>query len=254
MAPQVVVALALTSVLGFVLATAASSQQNGVDENHRRLTRLFDPKTVKKKKNLRKNGKNRRKFVSYSSSKWEQMWLKNADFWAEGRMICGVLKSDQKEFVHDFLNLTCTSRYHPPFENWCIIDDDWRPLWYNTANRDTFELSWENPLADEHTAQVDEPSAVIPGPEHEHIVSKFVFFDEEANEEYVEYIEPLVSHLRFPLAKCIDSVPDKPEYKHHYTTFRGYVIPPPGIRNDNALYFDAGASSWEKGSGGPSLK
>ena len=35
--------------------------------------------------------------------------------------------------------------------------------------------------------------------------------------------------------------------------FRGYVIPPPHIRNSRASYVDAGASSWSEGNGGPSL-
>jgi len=91
----------------------------------------------------------------------------------------------------------------------------------------------------------------------EHIFSKFTFLDEHTGEEYVEYIEPLVSHLRFPLCHCIDPIPNTPSYKYHYTTFRGWLIPPPPrtTRNHNqALYFDAGASSWSAGSGGPSLK
>jgi hypothetical protein len=38
-----------------------------------------------------------------------------------------------------------------------------------------------------------------------------------------------------------------------YVFFRGYVIPPPHIRNSRASYLDAGASSWSEGNGGPSL-
>mmetsp|Transcript_29004 Transcript_29004/g.41011 ORF Transcript_29004/g.41011 Transcript_29004/m.41011 type:complete len:391 (+) Transcript_29004:55-1227(+) len=217
----------------------------------RRLKRLFDPKSVSKKSDAKK-GVNRRKFVSYTSSQWEQLWLNHVDQWANRRQICDVLIHDQKEFVHDFLNLTCTSRYAPPHDAWCIIDDDYRPLFYNTRNRNNFELSWVPPF--DSDAAVEQPSAVVPGPEHEHVVSKFVFLDELTGEEYVEYIEPLVSHLRFPLCKCVVPNPDTPTYKYYYTTFRGYVIPPPGVRNDKAVYFDAGASSWEDGSGGPSLK
>ena len=198
-------------------------------------------------------GPRKRRFISYTSSKWETMWMDNVNQWAESKQICDVLLNDQAQMVHDFLNLTCTSRYVGEFSNWCIIDDEYHPLWYNTANRHEFQLLWESPLPPK--AELGPPAPVIPGPQHEHIVSKFVFLDETTNEYHVEYIEPLVSHLRFPLCKCIGNVPDKPEYKYHYTTFRGWIIPPPpGIPRDRALYFDAGASSWDEGSGGPSLK
>ena len=39
----------------------------------------------------------------------------------------------------------------------------------------------------------------------EHVFSKFVFYGEETQEQYTEYIEPLVSHLRFPLAHVFES-------------------------------------------------
>lgn len=94
---------------------------------------------------------------------------------------------------------------------------------------------------------------IRPGPEHEHILSKFVFEDEVTEEIYVEYIEPLVAGLRHPLAHCHNGgakINSLPPY-----VFRGYIIPPPERpRAKKLLYFDAGASSWDEGDGGPSLK
>ena len=71
----------------------------------------------------------------------------------------------------------------------------------------------------------------------------------------VEYIEPLISHLRFPLAHCVDGEPEGDEtYKFHPVMFRGWIIPPPQIdRASKKFYFDAGASDWMHGKGGPSL-
>eukprot|EP00541_Cyclophora_tenuis_P011403 CAMPEP_0116544936 /NCGR_PEP_ID=MMETSP0397-20121206/2387_1 /TAXON_ID=216820 /ORGANISM="Cyclophora tenuis, Strain ECT3854" /LENGTH=379 /DNA_ID=CAMNT_0004069189 /DNA_START=273 /DNA_END=1413 /DNA_ORIENTATION=- len=106
-----------------------------------------------------------------------------------------------------------------------------------------------------YNARIGPPKPVIPTKEHEHVVSKFLFMDEFTGERYEEYIEPLVSHLRFPLTHCMRNYPDEEEFKYHMVSFRGWLIPPPpGVRRDRSIYFDAGASSWDKGSGGPSLK
>jgi hypothetical protein len=188
-----------------------------------------------------------RKFVSYTPSKWEQLWLDNVDEWGKGRKICEVILGEQKDFVHDFLNLTCTSFVG---DKWCRVDDAVRPIWYNTADRTQFHFSFTQPPEVEGIP-IPPPKPLLPGPEHEHIVSKFVFMDETTGLEYTEYIEPLVSHLRHPLAQCTSIEGDV----YGLATFRGYIIPPPskpaGV--GKILYFDAGASNWNAGAGGPSL-
>ena len=97
---------------------------------------------------------------------------------------------------------------------------------------------------------------VVPGPEHEHIVSKMTFHDWQSQTDYVEYIEPLVSHLRFPLCKCFKHHPygDR-RYHWHGIIFKGYIIPPPPtLKARKRYYFDAGASDWNHGDTGSSLK
>jgi hypothetical protein len=100
------------------------------------------------------------------------------------------------------------------------------------------------------------PQPVVPGPEHEHVVSKLIFRDDQTGEEYIEYIEPLVSHLRFPLCKCATYQPAGHAGYHWYPImFKGYVIPPPpGLELRRKFYFDAGASDWSHGHTGSSLK
>jgi hypothetical protein len=95
---------------------------------------------------------------------------------------------------------------------------------------------------------------ITPTKDHDHILSKFIFLDETNGQEYVEYIEPLVSHLRFALAKCLAT--DTAEHKNQFTTFHGWLIPPPpDISRNRALYFDVGSSSWNSlAAGGPALK
>jgi len=211
--------------------------------------------------------KNPRKFVSYTSSSWEKMWLDNIDEWQKNESICDVLLSpEHTKFMYDFLKSTCTNDFKAPYSNWCMIDDEMHPLYFNTENHDKIEYHWEASAypglfwtgpEDVSLISDDQPTRVIdPTPDMEHVFSKFVFLDETTGEEYTEYIEPLVSHLRFPLSKCEE---DKTSKWHDILysrglEYRGYVIPPVGVRNKRKLYFDAGASNWSKVSKGSSLQ
>jgi hypothetical protein len=195
----------------------------------------------------------RRRFISYHSSPWEQDWLDNVDEWSQSKKsMCDTILTRDLERVHDFLNMTCTDWYPPPHEHWCKQEDFVMPMHYNTRNRSAIEWTWRIPLAAMKKVST-RTVAVRPGPEHEHILSKMVFQDEVTGEIYNEYIEPLVAGLRHPLVQChnggapLNSLPP--------FVFRGYVIPPPERpRSSKMLYFDAGASSWDEGDGGPSLK
>ena len=238
------------AILGTSLLVSAQDTPN----LRRGLSFSLDPKTVAVKDDHQESkSRRRRKFLSYQSSPWEQLWLDNVDAWAQDQSICDQLLGPQANLVHDFLNLTCTARYLPPHDNWCMVYDNFQPMWYNTANRNMFEVVWEDPLPKSaKLAFTHQP--VVPGRQHEHLVSKFTFFDETTGEEYVEYIEPLVSGLRWPLAHCIETVPNKQGFLYRGVTHRGWIIPPPpSDRIDAAVYFDAGASDWNNGPGGPSL-
>lgn len=192
----------------------------------------------------------RRKFVSYTSSTWEQLWLDNVDQWAQNQSICSVLMEDQISYVHDFMNLSCTNRYDetPAYlgAKWCKIDDAWAPIWYDTATRGkTPMLLFRKPI--NLTTDVPTLHPVRPSSMNEHVMSKFVFEDETTGEQYVEYIEPLVAALRHPLTHCF-------RFPTRFSLSRSYLVPPPQINTAaNKLYFDAGASSWGIGPGGPSL-
>lgn len=190
----------------------------------------------------------RRKFVSYESSPWETYWLNNTDILHDNKKICSVFLHEQANLLRDYLEVLCT-RYFPPYEDWCIIDDGNDPLWFNTGNKETLDLTFERPLP----LLVGSPHVgpVIPDKRHEHILSKFTYFDEVKNETYHEYIEPLVGLLRFPLQKCLHAVPIIPQYRNHYRSFRGWILPPPPVvRGERALLFDASASSWGAKAGG----
>mmetsp|Transcript_3956 Transcript_3956/g.5709 ORF Transcript_3956/g.5709 Transcript_3956/m.5709 type:complete len:453 (-) Transcript_3956:75-1433(-) len=203
--------------------------------------------------------KNPRKFISYTSSPWEQIWLDNIDSWEKNETICEIMHTpEHTKYMHDFLSSTCTNGFKPPHSNWCMIDDEIHPLYFNKARHGRIEYYWEAreyrnsfwtgpPLLLESNRI---PTKVINPPANmEHVFSKFVFLDETTGEEYTEYIEPLVSHLRFPLSKC-----GRESKKHRWydlayyrgLEYRGYVIPPAGVRNKRKLYFDAGASNWSK--------
>ena len=64
----------------------------------------------------------------------------------------------------------------------------------------------EVPVAPIHSYE-KATSSVVPdfNPENDKIFSRFTYYDEVEEKEYTEYIEPLVSHLRHPLAGCVSA-------------------------------------------------
>jgi len=246
-------ATTIPSIAAAAIALLSIAITPTVDAQYRRLGRPDfidpDPKTVQTKEM-----KSRRRFVSYRSSEWEQMWLENIDQWTREQKICHVLLSEQAQIVHDYLNLLCTSRMPAPYDHWCVIDDELHPLWYNGGNRERFDLTFERPSEVPDDVPVPPPWPVRPGPQHDHIVSRFIFLDEITGEYTIEYIEPLISHLRFPLAMCLEAQPNDADHKYHFVTFRGWVLPPPPVvKASRAILYDAGSSTWVDGAGGPSL-
>jgi hypothetical protein len=189
--------------------------------------------------------------VSYQSSDWEQYWLRNVEALDREKRICQVLLGEQRNQLREFLELLCTSRFYEPHQNWCIIDDGYEPLFFNTANRENIELTFEKPLP--LVIDLTPAETIAPDDKFEHILSKFTFYDEATGETYTEYIEPLVAHLRFPLYKCLHPVPATPQYKGNYLSFRGWIIPPPPVvPGERAILFDSSGASWESKLGGAS--
>jgi len=213
------------------------------------------------------SAKNPRKFVRYDPSEWEKLWLQNIDEWQNKREICEVMYTEpHMSHMHQFLNLTCTHRFGKPFQDWCLIDDSLVALWYNSANKTHYDLHWEKPeiLKQTNTRGVPllrvlnkDPLVVYPqGDDVDRTFSKFIYKNEVTGESYAEYIEPLVSHLRWPLAHCFDDPNvDAETYKYHGSFFRGWIVPPPPTNQKpgKKYLFDAGASDWNRGAGGPSL-
>jgi hypothetical protein len=190
---------------------------------------------------------NRRKLIQYESSAWEKLWLTNIKKWASSRKICERLVDDQDILIRRFLNATCTAWAPPPFDHWCIMDDAHRPVWYNSANFSHYQLQFERPTT--ISEEVPMPPNRPVRPTNEEVFSKFTFLDELTNETYIEFIEPLVAALRFPLNKCVRYLP------YDFVMLRSYIVPPPHLtRHERYYYFDAGASSWGSGWGGPSLR
>lgn len=174
--------------------------------------------------------------TKYFSSDWEKLWLENIGTWQK-QGICEAI-AGQKEQLHSFLNDTCSAATDTP---WCLIDDSVHQLWYHTLDG---RVESSKPSAITNVFEIRPVSPKNPKIwswfEHEHTVTKEVIRD---------YIEPLVSHLRHPLARC-------GPYGEMFLVDRSYVIP--GSCRDTTgkgktFLFDAGASSWNDGAGGPSL-
>jgi hypothetical protein len=163
---------------------------------------------------------------TYHSSKWEQLWLDNIKIW-QNHQICEALLK-QKEQVHAFMKDTCSATTNT---DWCLIDDSVHSVWYNTKNGQVV------------TRKPQSVTTISPmkkmTPKDDSLWSYFEFPNGER-----EYIEPLVSHLRHPLARCL--------FGDTFLVDRSYVLP--GNSGLSKTYlFDAGASHWSQGAGGPSL-
>jgi len=228
--------------------------------------------TTNTNSNSNTNRSDRRRFVSYHSSEWEKLWLANVKEWSHDPPrgdICGNVKNQTERFVRRFMAETCTARAEG--NPWCLVDDTYVPYWYDV---DRHVVSMKHPPG---AAPLDDYKgkgsfAVIPrrSKENDRIFSRLVYADDTADagagagaggtdNEYTEYIEPLVSHLRHPLAGCVDAdFFDGPFQRNEDRLLvftRSYILPLPRPFDPAAknYYFDAGASSWTKGAGGPSL-
>ena len=171
---------------------------------------------------------------TYHSSEWEELWLANINTWQhEG--ICEALQG-QREQINTFMNGTCSARTDTA---WCLVDDSVHQFWYNTIDG---------------RVQIQKPNSIHSisavarvFPDNKKIWSWFQVENMSTRQITYEYIEPLVSHLRHPLARCFFVDQD-----NLFLVDRSYILPQfDGSRR--SFLFDAGASSWNSGSGGPSL-
>lgn len=145
----------------------------------------------------------------------------------------------QTNYVRRFMNSTCTSRTDT---QWCLIDDSVHKLWYDT---DTVNHVTSNRPASVKKIFAVEPAHSLYDPD---VWSYFERTNPATGANEREFIEPLVSSLRHPLARCVQ------EHGDEFLGDRSYVLPPAkSAQGRTALYFDAGASQWSKGLGGPSL-
>jgi len=219
-------------------------------------TIVISNKRVRHVSNLKKS---RRRFVNYTSSQWELLWLQNIQKWEKEMTICDhVFSSEQAQFLHKFQLSLCT--HHIENSDWCAVVDPYAysSYFYNKKNLTYAQflpnVSWDS------IAKII-PFPVLPddnGLDTTPLVfSRLDFLDETTGETFSEYIEPLVSHLRHPVAKCENSSKGRLPLEIPRLVFilsRSYIIPvPSGSSFQKAYYFDAGASAWNIGGGGPSL-
>jgi len=143
--------------------------------------------------------------VNYTSSLWELLWLQNIQKWEKERTICvHVFSSEQALFLHKFQLSLCT--HHIENSDWCAVVDPYAysSYFYNKENH-TYaqflpDVSW-----DSITKIIPFPVLPDNGLDTTHLVfSRLDFLDEIITREtFSECIEPLVSHLRHPVAKCL---------------------------------------------------
>lgn len=184
--------------------------------------------------------------TTYHSSDWEKLWLRNIQVWQEGA-ICDAI-ANQHEQVSAFMNDTCFARTDTP---WCLLDDTVQQLWYHTISRRVHVSKMLDAKSKPRVIQ-NRPREIkeVFGlgsfrPHNRQIWSWFERKNILTGEVTFDYVEPLVGHLRHPLARC---GPDGEAFAFD----RSYLLP--GVSGTQKTYlFDAGASSWFDGAGGPSL-
>ncbi|KAI2499823.1 hypothetical protein MHU86_14640 [Fragilaria crotonensis] len=216
----------------------------------------------------------RRRFLSYVPSQWETMWINGIQEWENNFSICEQFllptsstddadntkllqqqRQQQSEYLSKYMNISCQERFPAPHEEWCYLHDGRHHVYYNTKSHTTTG-TWEI-YADqtpEVLQDVDLPNSVggnrnvSPQKGDEDVFAKFVFLDETTGEVYEEYIEPLVSHLRFPLAQCVKNNNIKDQIRaEQLAWFSGYVMPPPSLsRFPRKFYIDVGGDRWQR--------
>ena len=214
---------------------------------------------------------NRRKFIRYESSSWEAEWLSVIGSFNSQNIrfpICEKLHVDVLR-VRRYLNATC-NRFSSSESDWCVIEDTYRPIYFNRQTG----LAQQNPPDGKLVESFNQIQPLVIQDENADIFSRFVYFNEATNQTYYEYIEPLIAFLRHPLSCCEDYYnfsanfaprPGRSKagcFGYLRTSRTQYIPPSPTMKREGGtfsdaaryLYFDAGASDWSAGSGGPSLK
>lgn len=154
---------------------------------------------------------NRRKFVNYTSSPWEQLWLENIGEWQSDKEgFCRRLQ-EQKDQVDAFVKHTCSSTLRSEGgQQYCILDWSSSRYYYDLAPEKELSQAIRRSLPFSSTkASVVAGAISLQLPKDLSLVlSTFVFEDTETGEQYTEYIEPLVGDLRHPLEQCLKDTGD----------------------------------------------
>lgn len=208
------------------------------------------------------------KFINYTSSLWEKIWLDQiSELQGSPNKICELM-GQQSDFSRRFLRSTCTHFSTYDTGDWCQIQDGHQTFWFHLR---TGELRiGRNRVPTNHKKIKFGPEQVVRIADDE-LFSRFYFQQQSDGAIHVEYIEPLVGVLRHPLACCEHTYRynasvmggnhgpfNESNNKCHNNGLhvsRGHYIPPNQTLSSTqkAYYFDAGASHWNKGKGGPSL-
>jgi len=184
---------------------------------------------------------------TYHSSAWEQWWLDNIEKQEKSKTICESIISH--EHTREFLNATASKRY----EDWLYFDDHTHDgIWFNIkSGKFSGSMEGRPPAFCPEGVPCDKLLLEPPITKTEFDPAIFSWFETKYENGVVtrDYIEPLVGHLRHPMACRLQ--PGQP-----WLVDRTYIVPPPAHMlkpGAKAHYYDAGASLWCSGAGGGSL-
>lgn len=187
---------------------------------------------------------NRRNFISYTPSKFESAWTQYIEKYVEVKKICQVITGGkhQKLMMHTLMDFFCTAQLEGT--EWCYWHDHNHYVWFNKGNAEEFEIYIDKTpmeLEGKEPPAVDPTSRTTDG-DWDLVASKFTFLDETTGEMYNEYIEPLVGHLRFPLAECLEN--NNPLL----VDFASHITPPPSLDRvgGRTMMYDIGSKDWSR--------
>ena len=224
-----------TVARGETYATGFLFSSSSVNEQQRQEQRQQSPPTV----------------TTYHSSEWEQLWVANIGKWQDERSICEAMLN-QTDYLGAFMTDLCSAATDTP---WCLIDDSVNRFWFHTLDGRVHGSYIHDELhAPSRPPEITRVYEIEPvTPSDPRVWSRFEKTNLETGETEVEYIEPLVGHLRHPLALC-------GRYGRHFLLDRSYILPGLKAQREKkkkpaalSYLYDAGASSWASGEGGPSL-
>jgi hypothetical protein len=199
-----------------------------------------------------------RNFLKYVPSPWESQWSTFVDDLVRTDTVCHQIALDA-ELIKSFFNSTCSGYFIENItqsnqQGWCVMDDTQLPLFFNVKSG---KVGGARPSAIQAAPYPQlQPLRV----KDDKVFSKLIYQRRDHDDKtiQIDYIEPLVNRLRYPLDCCEHAYPYGANFKKpppnckatkRLGVFRGHYIPMEIHDADfeKFHYFDVGGTTdWKR--------